>query len=170
MDIGTIELSVEALIGSLLALSILFAFCRSLLSEDFVSTFKTRHSWKSIKVLEQVSGFTCRERDNIGYMPFILGLLLQCVRDPANPLRRTLLRLLRPVHPCHAPLPAEGGQGVPVQGQVVAQRVLRAALVGAWQSAYGSALCRLQRGGGSPCQHRSRIIRMAMCMVSAVLS
>jgi len=58
MDIATIELSVEALIGSLLALGVLFAFCRSLLSEDFVSSFKTRHGWKSIKVLEQVSEIT----------------------------------------------------------------------------------------------------------------
>ncbi|KAH8252860.1 hypothetical protein KR032_002250 [Drosophila birchii] len=56
MDLATIELSAEALIGSLLALGILFAFCRSLLAEDFVISVlsgKTRHSWKSIKVIEQ---------------------------------------------------------------------------------------------------------------------
>ncbi|ALC40692.1 Dgkepsilon [Drosophila busckii] len=55
MDIASIELSVEALIGSLLALGVLFAFCRSILAEDVVICIsgKQRHSWKSIKVLEQ---------------------------------------------------------------------------------------------------------------------
>ncbi|KAH8371257.1 hypothetical protein KR093_006752, partial [Drosophila rubida] len=55
MDIAHIELSVEALIGSLVALSVLFMFCRSLLAEDIVICIsgKTRHSWKSIKILEQ---------------------------------------------------------------------------------------------------------------------
>ncbi|SPP74057.1 diacylglycerol kinase epsilon [Drosophila guanche] len=56
MDIATIELSVEALIGSLLALGVLFAFCRSILAEDVVIsilTGKSRHSWKSIKIIEQ---------------------------------------------------------------------------------------------------------------------
>lgn len=56
MDIAHIELSVEALIGSLIALGVLFAFCRSILAEDVVICIsgKTRHSWKSIKIIEQV--------------------------------------------------------------------------------------------------------------------
>ncbi|EDW58711.1 diacylglycerol kinase epsilon [Drosophila virilis] len=55
MDIASIELSVEALIGSLVALSVLFVFCRSILAEDVVICIsgKTRHSWKSIKIIEQ---------------------------------------------------------------------------------------------------------------------
>ncbi|XP_023161547.1 diacylglycerol kinase epsilon [Drosophila hydei] len=54
MDIASIELSVEALIGSLVALSMLFIFCRSILMEDVICiSGKTRHSWKSIKIIEQ---------------------------------------------------------------------------------------------------------------------
>ncbi|EDW32883.1 GL10215 [Drosophila persimilis] len=56
MDIAAIDLSVEALIGSLLALGVLFAFCRSILAEDVVISIlsgKSRHSWKSIKIIEQ---------------------------------------------------------------------------------------------------------------------
>lgn len=56
MDIAHIELSVEALIGSLVALGVFFLLCRSILAEDIVICIsgKTRHSWKSIKILEQV--------------------------------------------------------------------------------------------------------------------
>ncbi|EDW79787.1 uncharacterized protein Dwil_GK17833 [Drosophila willistoni] len=55
MDIAKIDLSVEALIGSLVALSVIFAFCRIILSDDAVVCIsrKSRHSWKSIRILEQ---------------------------------------------------------------------------------------------------------------------
>ncbi|XP_030371438.1 diacylglycerol kinase epsilon [Scaptodrosophila lebanonensis] len=55
MDLASIELSVEALIGSLVALGVLFVFCRSILAEDAVIRIsgKTRHNWKSIKILGQ---------------------------------------------------------------------------------------------------------------------
>lgn len=55
MDVARIELSVEALIGSLVALGVFFLLCRSILTEDIVICIsgKTRHSWKSIKILEQ---------------------------------------------------------------------------------------------------------------------
>lgn len=49
-----LELSSEALIGSLFALVALFAFCRSLLIEDVICIpRKSRHSWKSIKILDR---------------------------------------------------------------------------------------------------------------------
>uniref|UniRef100_A0A1A9V247 Diacylglycerol kinase n=1 Tax=Glossina austeni TaxID=7395 RepID=A0A1A9V247_GLOAU len=54
MDLASIELSSEALIGSLLALCALFVFCRSLLIEDVICmTGKTKHGWKSIKILNR---------------------------------------------------------------------------------------------------------------------
>ncbi|XP_037946640.1 diacylglycerol kinase epsilon-like isoform X2 [Teleopsis dalmanni] len=54
MNWSSLELGSEAIIGSLLALTALFFFCRSLLVEDVVCIpGKTRHSWKSIKILNK---------------------------------------------------------------------------------------------------------------------
>ncbi|XP_053962871.1 diacylglycerol kinase epsilon [Anastrepha ludens] len=54
IQLTSFELSSEALIGSLLALCALFVFCRSLLVEDVICIpGKTKHSWKSIKILEK---------------------------------------------------------------------------------------------------------------------
>ncbi|XP_069964961.1 diacylglycerol kinase epsilon [Bactrocera oleae] len=53
IELASFELSSEALIGSLLALCAIFAFCRNLLLEDVICIpGKTKHSWKSIKILE----------------------------------------------------------------------------------------------------------------------
>lgn len=78
MDIASIELSVEALIGSLVALSMLFIFCRSILMEDVICiSGKTRHSWKSIKIIEQVCvKKTSYVPSTIFYLSLFVGLLL----------------------------------------------------------------------------------------------
>lgn len=56
MELATFELSPEALIGSLFALGALFVFCRSLLIEDVICIpGKSKHGWKSIKILDRVS-------------------------------------------------------------------------------------------------------------------
>lgn len=56
MELATFDLSPEALIGSLLALGALFVFCRSLLVEDVICIpGKSKHGWKSIKILDRVS-------------------------------------------------------------------------------------------------------------------
>lgn len=55
IELASFELSSEALIGSLLALCAIFAFCRNLLLEDVICIpGKTKHSWKSIKILDKV--------------------------------------------------------------------------------------------------------------------
>lgn len=55
MELISFDLSLEALIGSLFALGALFAFCRSLLIEDVICIpGKSKHGWKSIKILDRV--------------------------------------------------------------------------------------------------------------------
>lgn len=55
MELISFDLSVEALIGSLFALFALGAFCRSLLIEDVICIpGKSKHGWKSIKILDRV--------------------------------------------------------------------------------------------------------------------
>ncbi|XP_075166519.1 diacylglycerol kinase epsilon [Haematobia irritans] len=54
MELISFDLSLEALIGSLFALGALFALCRSLLLEDVILvTGKSKHGWKSIKILDR---------------------------------------------------------------------------------------------------------------------